>query len=255
MPDFTELLERDEVVIGSLHDLVDPNLIEVAARSGLDFVALEFEHGLRDERVIAEGIRAADAVGIPALVRVGRREHHSIERILDAGAAGIIVAHVADRARAEEVVRYCKYPPVGERGAFFNRGWAARAAGDDFDRRMNASERVVVFGIIEDPKGVENIDEILDVPGLTGVFPGPGDLSLALGVRDWRQSDEVKNMLRDVRRAVQAHPTAVLMSLGADPGEIPELVEQGTKVILLRHDIHILREAYEHIVGDVRAQL
>lgn len=253
--DFTELIEGDRVAIGSLHDLVDPTVVEVVARAGVDFVAFEFEHGLRDERALAECIRAADAAGVPALVRVGRREQHSMERFLDAGAAGLIVAHITDRQRAEEVVGWCKYPPEGGRGSFFSRGWAARAAGDEYDRKMNANARIAIFGIIEDPEGVENIEEILDVPGLTGVFPGPGDLGLSLGIRAWQGSDEVKELIDRVRAAARAHPRAVLMSLGWDVGEVPELIAQGTKVIILKHDTQVMGEAYEGMINVIRSQI
>lgn len=253
--DFMDLIAGDRVAIGSLHDLVDPTLVEVVARSGVDFVAFEFEHGLRDERALAECIRAADAAGVPALVRVGRREQNSMERFLDAGAAGLIVAHITDRTRAEEVVRWCKYPPDGHRGSFFSRGWAARAPGDEYDRKMNANARIAIFGIIEDPEGVENIDEILDVPGLTGVFPGPGDLGLSLGVRAWQASGQVKGFIDRVRTAANEHPRAVLMSLGWDVAEVPELIAQGTKVIILKHDTQIMRDAYEGMVAAIRAQL
>ena len=178
---FAERVRGDEPLVGTLHDFDEPHLIELIGRCGVDFVVFCYEHGLKDEARVGNLIKAAELAGVPALVRVGRREENSLERFLDAGAAGFLVAHITDKGRAEQVVRWSNYPPLGDRGAGFTRGWIAQLGEEEYERKMRANRDLVLIGIIEDPAGVENIDEILQVEGFAGFIAGPGDLALAMG--------------------------------------------------------------------------
>lgn len=156
--------------------------VEIAGFTGYDFVWIDAEHGTLDLGDINTLVRAADAVGIDAIVRVPDRTPSFIQRVLDTGATGIIVPHTSNVAIAEAIVAASRYEPEGTRGACP----ATRAVGhytQDWIADYRRSNRdTLVFGLIEDPEGVENVAAIAAVSGLDGLVFGPFDLAMALGL-------------------------------------------------------------------------
>ena len=108
-------------------------------------------------------------------------------KALDAGAYGVIVPMVNNRAEAEQAVAACRYPPAGIRS--FGRCARRCAAGrDDYARRAN--EEVACIAMIETAEGVDNVDEIAATPGLDGIYIGPSDLALAIGLAPRGDNDD-----------------------------------------------------------------
>lgn len=120
-PSLKSRLDAGETTIGTLHDFIDPTLIEVIGFCGFDFVVLEYEHGLRSLETIQNLIRAAQTVPIPAIVRIGTPDASLISRLFEAGATGVMVAHIKTGAEAETIVRAARYPPAGTRGQGYPR--------------------------------------------------------------------------------------------------------------------------------------
>ena len=109
--------DTGEPVFGAAIQLYSPEVVEIAGYRGLDFVWLDAEHGTMDVRDIADLVRAADAAGIDAIVRVPDGTPSFILRVLDSGAAGVVVPHMRTSEDAAAVVAACKYAPEGNRGA------------------------------------------------------------------------------------------------------------------------------------------
>ena len=159
-----------------------PLLVSLAAQIGWEAIWIELEHGPSTfERVEALCI-AAEAGGIVPLVRLPDGERHHVLRALEAGAQIILVPMVDDAAYAKKVVEYGKYAPVGARG--FNTRTPGMGFGltDPVEAMARANERTHLFTQVETLEAVANVDAILAVDGLSGIFLGPGDLSVNLGV-------------------------------------------------------------------------
>lgn len=177
----TKLARVAKPVLGAFLGLPVPALVEVIGRSGFDFVILDGEHGSFTVESLEECLRAAGAVGLPAIVRPPNRNPQYIQAALDAGAQGVQVPSVASPAEARLIVEVSQFPPRGVRGF----GSTTRAAGYGFVSRSlvvrTASEETLVIAQIETRKGVENLDEILAIDGIDIAFLGTSDLSLDYG--------------------------------------------------------------------------
>lgn len=174
-----ELLKEGELSLGGWESLNNPAAAEVMAMAGFDWVAADVEHGTHSIQDFAYLAKAVKAQGCVPIARVFDKSMASIRRILDAGAEGIIVPMIRTPEDAREVVRAAKFPPLGVRGA----GAAPYCGygvtlGDCF---RTANEDTLVIVMIETKEAVENIEEIMSIDGIDGMFLGPFDLSCSYG--------------------------------------------------------------------------
>jgi 2-keto-3-deoxy-L-rhamnonate aldolase RhmA len=177
---FREILAQRCPCFGSWCQTGSQAAAEILARTGFEWLALDCEHGEAGDQDIASFCRAVSQYDCLPLVRVMENSLMSIRRALDLGARGVIVPLVNTAGEAELAVSAAKYPPVGVRGFAFHRGnnWGA-----DFESGvLSANRETAVIVMIESKEGVENIEKILDVDGVDGVFIGPYDLSGSYGV-------------------------------------------------------------------------
>jgi len=168
-------------VWGVFMQLPSPELVEVSALLGYDFVVIDCEHGAISEDMAAHMIRAADAANLTPIVRVPRNEAPTILRYLDRGAQGIMVPQVNSRAEAERAAMACRYFPDGRRGIAPNRAVDYGLARAFKDALADVNREVLVIVQLEHASGVERIEEIATTQGVDVVFIGPGDLSQSLG--------------------------------------------------------------------------
>lgn len=172
---------HDAPLIGTTIVSSSPTVVEALASTPFEALCIDLEHSATTIAQLEQLVRAADVHRTPAIVRVPEVGHY-ISRVLDAGAAGIIVPRIETAAQAAEVVERARYAPEGKRGSGPGRGaaYGASLASPDYSAATNASVLVTIQ--IESTAGVEAADEILTTPGLDAVIIGPGDLALSLGV-------------------------------------------------------------------------
>lgn len=156
----------------------NPLVAEVLARSGIEWLTIEMEHSAIDHPQCLACLYAIETAGIVPFVRVAWNDPMLLKRVLDIGALGVIVPNIDTAADAERAVRACRYAPDGIRGVGSARGQLAY--GDDY--YMRANEEVCVGVMIESVAAVENIDSIMQVPGVDLCFVGPNDLASSMGV-------------------------------------------------------------------------
>lgn len=159
---------------------------EVMAYAGFDTLTIDTQHGVSDYSSLIPMLQAIKP--IPTFVRVPWLEESSIMKSLDAGVNGIICPMINSKKDAQRLVKSCYYPPYGERSF-----GPIRAK---FLYKQNyfevAKEETFVFAMIETKEAFENLEEILSVEGIDGVYIGPADLSCSLGVTPkFDQEDEV----------------------------------------------------------------
>jgi len=172
-------MKRGEATVGTWSTTGDPSVIEVMAyMTDLDWITVDFEHNAIDVSTAVNCLRAAQGSGKPMFARVPYGEKVWIKRILDIGFMGIVAPDVKNAEQAREIVQAAKYAPDGIRGIGSARGQIAY--GPNFFKKANEMTLVVIM--IEDPAAVDQIDEIMAVPGVDVCFIGPNDLAQNMGV-------------------------------------------------------------------------
>jgi 4-hydroxy-2-oxoheptanedioate aldolase len=148
------------------------------------------QHGCIDYSDAVNMLTAISTTHTTPFVRVPWNEPSMIMKVLDAGAYGVIVPMVSNRAEAERAVAACRYPPVGIRSNGPNR--VLLYAGADYQKHAN--NEVVCAVMIETAEGIEKMDEIISTPGVDAAYIGPTDLALALGLPPVMDNDEPKHI-------------------------------------------------------------
>ncbi|MFR9727958.1 HpcH/HpaI aldolase family protein [Saccharopolyspora sp. MS10] len=182
-------------------------LVELSGIAGLDYVLVDCEHGPDDLVPLQQHLALARAHDVPVLVRVGRADPNQVLRVLDLGAEGVVVPHVESAREAAEVVRSAHYPPRGERG-FATYSRAGRYGAVSASEHLRAAEDVLVFAMVETAEGVANAAAIAAVDGIDGVWVGPADLAVSLGVPPGDEA--VHRAKAEVHRQAREAGTAVM---------------------------------------------
>ena len=166
--------------IGAWLQIASPYTAEIMSRAGFDWLIIDMEHGPGDIQTLVAQIMAMKGSETIPLVRAPWNDFVTIKRILDAGAYGVLIPYVNTKSEAEAAVAACKYPPEGIRGV----AGSPRAAGygqNAMDYLKRANEEILVISAVETPEAVDNLDAILEVDGLDGIFIGPMDLATSMG--------------------------------------------------------------------------
>ena len=171
--------------IGTFFELGGRGAMESLARTGLDYVIIDTEHGCFSEESTADLILAAERGGLLPYVRIGDIRRPYVLRMLDIGARGLIVPNIRSVEQVEELVSYAKVPPLGNRGYCPNRtsGWGFDDwAADTKNYMTECNRRCKVIPQCETREALEQIEKISSIPGIDGIFVGPCDLSIDLGI-------------------------------------------------------------------------
>lgn len=178
-------LRNHEVAFGCWTGLTDPAVVEIIAHAGYDYVNIDLEHSPIDTENVAHMLRAAQACGISALVRVPEGDEGLIARVADMAPDGIYMPHIADAAAARHAVSLVKYAPLGNRGASQHsrvaRYGAEAQAGEMPAMRRAVNEHLIVWAQIEEKSAIDDIAAIAATPGIDVCGIAPHDLARALG--------------------------------------------------------------------------
>lgn len=174
----SRILAKD-VLVGTFCAIPHPDVIEMVANAGWDFLVIDAEHAQIDRGSIASLLRAAEVAKTPALLRVPGNDKIWIGSALDAGAAGVLVPNVNSASEARAAIAATRYPPLGQRGVGPGR---ASGYGVNIDKTIASANTDVVLAIqLETAEGLANIEEIAAVDGIDAIYIGPGDLAVSLG--------------------------------------------------------------------------
>ena len=189
--------------------------------------------------------------GTIPFARVRENDTLAIRQVLDAGAQGIIVPLVNTADEAKRAVAAAKYPPQGLRGFCFSR---MNDYGTKFDEyAANANENIAVVVMIESKQAVENIDEILAVEGVDGVFIGPYDMSGSYGLVGQTDHPVIRDACRKVVKACEKHgKSAGLHLVNPTPEAISKTIADGFTFIALGVDMVFLNQAARTALNTAR---
>lgn len=228
--------------IGSWITLGHPAIAEIMAAAGFDWLAVDLEHSVITLREAEELIRVIDLKGLPAFVRLSSNNSEQIKRVMDAGASGVIVPMVNTREEAVSAVSAVKYPPIGTRSFGLAR---AQGYGPKFEDYISWQEEgTLIIVQIEHIQAVENLESILDVPGVDGYFVGPYDLSGSLGVPgDFNHPDFLEAMDEINRLASQKNVPGGVHIVEPDVEKLREYIAKGHTFLAYSIDTRMLDES------------
>lgn len=224
-------LRDDRVVFGLFCSTPNPLVVEMIGCAGFDFVIIDTEHALVNPETLENMMRAADVVGLTALVRVPDTSSGAILRALDAGADGVVIPRVRSRDDAQRAVTASRYFPDGERG--LNAGRTAGFGKIDLHTYIQTANReVLVVLMIEDRQGVEALPEILSVPGIDLILEGAADLSQSLGLPWQTRHPQVRNALQRIQATSRQHQIP-FCAIPRVPEDFESWWQHGVRVFVL----------------------
>lgn len=211
---------------------------EVLARTGPDFVVVDLQHGAATEAELPGVAAAIRAAGSIPLVRTRSPLFADVGRPLDLGASGVIVPNVRDANHAREVVAATRYAPAGERS---------------IGRLSGGADQPLVIVMVETRTALDDLDAILRVEGLDGVYVGPGDLSLSLELAGADRSADLRQILSSIiARAVSAGMPVGVHAYNGD--DAARYAAEGATIVTVSVDSVSLGEVVTHHLNVARSQ-
>jgi 4-hydroxy-2-oxoheptanedioate aldolase len=228
---------RGETVVNGWLSIPSAFSAEVMAHQGYDSLVVDMQHGVIDYQTAVTMLQAISTTPVIPLARVPWNDPAFLMKILDAGAYGVICPMINNRAQAEQLVRSCKYPPLGYRS--FGPVRASLYAGMDYAQKAN--DTILVMPMIETAEALQNLDEILSTPGVDAIYVGPADLSLALGCTPKLDQTEapVVEALGKILAACKRHNVVAGLH-NATSGYALKMIAQGYRFVTLASDSRFL---------------
>lgn len=192
-------LESSEPLFGGWCTLPTSFAAELVGNSGVDYAVVDMQHGLTGYSDLVSMLQAISLAGAVPMVRIPFGDHGIAQRALDAGSMGLIFPMVNTVALAEVAVHSCRYPPLGERSY----GPIRARLHIDIDTEW-VNSQVLCLVQIETKEAMSNLDGILAVPGIDGVYVGPADLALSHDMPPGKLSAELDALLSRIVEACRA---------------------------------------------------
>jgi 2-dehydro-3-deoxyglucarate aldolase/4-hydroxy-2-oxoheptanedioate aldolase len=250
---FVDKMRRGQTCLGTIITFNDPAVTEALAPA-LDFVWIDTEHNAFTLEIVQAHLMATRGSDCTPIVRVAWNDPALIKPVLDIGAAGVVVPFVKTADDVRKAVAACRYPPEGMRG--FGPRRAAnygRMSAAEFCRTAN--DAMITIVQIEQIEAVNNIDEILAVPGLTGIVTGPFDLAGSMGHPGNPAHPDVQRALTMVVEKASRAGIFAGVSVGDDPELLVDWVNKGARWLAIAADFVILVRAIETTARAVRERL
>jgi 4-hydroxy-2-oxoheptanedioate aldolase len=222
-------------------------MVEFAAAAGYDYVCVDMQHGLSDEMAMLSMLQAGEAGGASMLVRVAGNEPWMLMRALDLGAAGVIVPLVSSAAEAARAVTACRYPPAGIRS--FGPSRAELVLGTTTPAEIGAA--ALCFVMIETREGLDDVEAIAATPGLDGLYIGPSDLAVALGLMPRVGGPALEEAITHIREVAHAHGLIAGMHCANGRAAAARAAE-GFELVTVAVDLPLYRAAITAELADAR---
>jgi 4-hydroxy-2-oxoheptanedioate aldolase len=244
-------LATGRAAINGWCSIPSPVTAEIVARAGFDMATVDLQHGLIDYQAALTMLQAMQGGSVPVLARVPWNEPGIIMKCLDAGFAGVICPMVNTVDDARRLVTASRYAPLGGRSFGPTRANLVHGAG----YAKTANDRVLVLAMIETREALENLDGILAVPGLDGVYVGPSDLGLSMGYEP--TLDPVEPEVLQAIMAIGARARAMGKIAGCHcgtPAMVRRLQAQGFHFGSLLTDLRLFASALAIALADYHSE-
>jgi len=243
-------LKNGQKTIGGFLQTVSPVAAEIMSRSGFDWLIVDMEHAPGGFENLQAQLQAMNGTGVVPFARAPWNDMVAIKKILDTGVMGVLVPYVNTCAEAEAAVAACKYPPRGVRGVAGSPR-AAGYTGNMMPYLTSANDQTIVMIAVETVEAVENLDGILEVEGLDGIFIGPVDLASSLGHLGDPSQPQVQEMIARIESKVLSSDK-FLGTLASTWDKANACFEKGYQWLVLMQDGAALRKAGDEAVASFR---
>ena len=222
---------------------------EVMAQAGWDSVTVDLQHGVQDYMSMVACFQAMQSHPVLPMVRVPWNEPGIVGKVLDAGAYGIICPMISTASDAARLVAACRYPPVGARSF----GPARGLLYGGLDYFTAANTEILVFAMIETQGALDNLDAILDTPGLDGIYFGPNDLAIELGCAPRNEHDDPTVVAAIARGREGAARRGLIAGMFCSDGPAAaRRVAEGFHLVTPGNDAALLRATFAASVKTAR---
>jgi 4-hydroxy-2-oxoheptanedioate aldolase len=225
---------------------------ELMANQNWDSLTLDMQHGVIDYSHAISMLQAITTTNVVPMARVNWNEPGQIMKILDAGAYGIICPMVSNRKEAENFVQACMYPPKGYRSYGPIRGLVY--GGPDYADEAN--NEILKFAMIETKESLDNLDEIMQTPGLDGIYIGPADLSLAIGEKpsfDKPEGDPVYKVIMKILEHAKKNKIVAGIQ-NAQPEYAEKMIKKGFQLVTIGTDQRFMTAAAKTALSIIRKE-
>ena len=228
------LLQEGKKISAAWAQIANPLSTEILCQAGFDLLILDMEHGPNDIPALLAQMQSMNGYPTVPIVRAPWNDFVMIKRILDIGAYGVLIPYINTKEEAERAVAACKYPPEGIRGL----AGSTRAAGfgqNSLDYFSKANDEILIIAQVETDQSADNIDEILEVSGIDGIFIGPMDLATNMGHLANPSQQDVQKTIKVVAEKV-LKSDKFLSTISKDWDQAKSLLDQGYQMVTLMSD-------------------
>lgn len=247
-----ENLKNGKPVFGTMITTGCVDIAEIISYTGVDFIMIDCEHGsigVETAGIMTSLIKNSHAT---PFIRVACNEMSPVQISLNTGIYGIMIPNVNTKEDAMKAVRFCKYPPVGNRGVGPNRAVLYGTGADQFaDYYSTANDEILVIAQIEHYVSVENIDEILSVPGIDIAFIGQRDLCMSMGIPGQINHPDIeKSCLKVIESCKKFN---VIPGIVTSHGNIEKHLNMGFKFLQCGTDSSFLYNGVRQVVNEFKS--
>ena len=249
MNNLLEIWKLGKPVINAWLSIPNSFTAEAFGKMGWDSITIDMQHGQNDYQssiAMLQGLSRSESL---PMARVPWSEPGIIMKMLDLGVMGIIAPMINTKEDCEKFVSYCYYPPNGQRS--FGPMRAQLVHGSNYFNLAN--ENIVSFAMIETKQAVENLDEILSVPNLTGVYIGPADMSSSYGLQpkfDVKEDPVFSNIKLIAKKAKEHGKIAGIHNGSTDYAK--EMIKIGYKFVTILSDFRVMSSNAQEIVNEMK---
>lgn len=242
-----DVIDTGAVAVNSWLSGDSAYIAEAVSHAGFDSVTVDLQHGMFGTDSAVRLLQAVSSGPATPMARCASSDPAQIGKLLDAGAYGIICPAIDDAESCAAFVSACRYPPHGRRSYGPARGLLYGGA----DYVTEADRTILTWAMVESRQALENLDEIVNVDGLDGIYVGPNDLALSLGEPAGQFSPALLDALHTVADTVR-HAGRYVGAFCATEPQALQLVEAGYQLITPGNDIGLLRDAATRRIATVR---
>ena len=241
---FKEKLKRGIPSIGTWQQIGSSEISEILSTTYLDWIAVDMEHGSISNNLLPDLFRAIELHGSIPLARIQDKSLKAIKDVLEAGASGVIIPMIENKFELESLIDICKYPPAGKRGVGFCR---SNQYGVNFDKYFVEAQSPIVVAMIENKKGLENINSIISCKGLDALMIGPYDLSASLDCCGDFNNERFLEAINKIQMTAQSNniPTGIHI-IKPEFSQIKHEIDRGHLFIAYSLDSVILSDAFKN---------
>tara|TARA_X000000368_G_C22982464_1_gene690548 strand:- start:505 stop:1296 length:792 start_codon:yes stop_codon:yes gene_type:complete len=246
---FLDKLKKNKFILNGWLSIPNSFTAEAMSKMGWDSLTIDLQHGQNDYLTSIPMVQTITNNNIFPIARVPWNEPGIIMKMLDLGILGIIAPMINNKKECEAFISYCYYPPIGQRS--FGPMRAQLHYGQEYFN--NANKNVITFAMIETEEAVNNIDEILSVPELKGIYIGPADMSTAYGLPpkfDVKDDPVFANINNIVKKVKEKGKIAGIHNGATSYAK--EMIDLGFEFITVSSDYRSMTSHAQSIVNEMK---